>query len=78
MFMLFVKENLSETDVSEDRRHNDEMLVLTPVSEHVESVIKTENLLIIAGHMECEKTSIVQHIALKYRKNAGCKTRGCD
>ena len=47
----------------------DEMFVPTTANEKVESLIKAKNLVIVAGHSGCGKTAIVQHIALKYRKN---------
>ena len=45
------------------------MFVPTKASEKVENLIKSKNLVIVAGHSGCGKTAIVQHIALKYRKN---------
>ena len=45
------------------------MFVPTTASENVENLIRSKNLVIVAGHPGCGKTAIVNHIALKYRKN---------
>lgn len=47
----------------------DETFFPTTACRNVENVIKRKNLVIVAGHSGCGKTAIVQHIALKYRKN---------
>ena len=44
------------------------MFVQTTASEKVENLIKSKNLVIVAGHSGCGKTAIVQHMSLKYRK----------
>ena len=45
------------------------MFVPTTASEKVENLIKSKNLVIVAGHSGCGKTAIVRHVALKYRKS---------
>ena len=45
------------------------MFVPTTASEKVENLIKSKNLVIVAGHSGCGKTAIVRHVALKYKKS---------
>ena len=68
MFFSFL-ENPYESDTFEGWLHEDENFVPTRASEKVENMVKIKNLAIVAGHSGCGKTAIVQHIALKYRKN---------
>ena len=66
---ISILENQCETDTLDGWQHDDKMFVQTTASEKVENLIKSKNLVIVAGHSGCGKTAIVQHIALKYRKS---------
>nr|XP_034332339.1 uncharacterized protein LOC105325316 isoform X2 [Crassostrea gigas]XP_034332340.1 uncharacterized protein LOC105325316 isoform X3 [Crassostrea gigas] len=43
------------------------MFIPTKACEEVESLINTQNLVIVVGHSGSGKSAIIQHIALKYR-----------
>nr|XP_022290661.1 uncharacterized protein LOC111102281 isoform X2 [Crassostrea virginica] len=50
-------------------QNEDELFVPTKACNAVEQMLNYQNLVIVAGHYGSGKKSIVQHIALKYKKN---------
>nr|XP_022293967.1 uncharacterized protein LOC111104356 isoform X1 [Crassostrea virginica] len=63
------EENQCESDTLDGWQHDDKMFVQTTASENVENLIKSKNLVIVAGHSGCGKTVIARHVALKYRES---------
>ncbi|XP_078312028.1 uncharacterized protein LOC144618900 [Crassostrea virginica] len=49
-------------------QEDDNFFVSTKAAQEVDSVVKTNNLIIVLGHSGSGKSAIIQHIALKYRK----------
>ena len=56
-----------EGDIFEEWQREDKLFSPTIASDEVERMIKTRNIVIVAGHSGSGKSAIIQHIGLKYR-----------
>uniref|UniRef100_A0A8W8P0M8 Novel STAND NTPase 3 domain-containing protein n=1 Tax=Magallana gigas TaxID=29159 RepID=A0A8W8P0M8_MAGGI len=54
--------------IFEQWKKEDSCFISTKASKKVEKYIKSENLVIVAGHSGSGKSAIIQHTALKYRE----------
>nr|XP_022290912.1 uncharacterized protein LOC111102455 [Crassostrea virginica] len=63
------KKTFREGDIFKDWLKEDGLFSPTIASDEVERMIKTKNIVTVAGHSGSGKSAIIQHIALKYRKN---------
>nr|XP_022287363.1 uncharacterized protein LOC111100064 [Crassostrea virginica]XP_022287364.1 uncharacterized protein LOC111100064 [Crassostrea virginica]XP_022287365.1 uncharacterized protein LOC111100064 [Crassostrea virginica]XP_022287366.1 uncharacterized protein LOC111100064 [Crassostrea virginica]XP_022287367.1 uncharacterized protein LOC111100064 [Crassostrea virginica]XP_022287368.1 uncharacterized protein LOC111100064 [Crassostrea virginica]XP_022287369.1 uncharacterized protein LOC111100064 [Crasso len=61
-------ENVLDRDILENWQQEDVLFVPTKSSRNVENMIKSQNLVIVAGQSGSGKSAMTQHIALKYRK----------
>uniref|UniRef100_A0A8W8J8K4 C1q domain-containing protein n=1 Tax=Magallana gigas TaxID=29159 RepID=A0A8W8J8K4_MAGGI len=62
------EESRSEKAVFDQWEEDDSYFVSTKACEEVENRIKSKNLVVVAGHSGSGKSAIIQHIALKYKK----------
>ena len=67
MFVCFL-ENVLDRDILENWQQEDALFVPTKSSRNVEYMIESQNLVIVAGHSGSGKSTMTQHIALKYRR----------
>ena len=68
MHILFSTETDYEQSIFRQWEHDDELFVSTKACKTVESLVKNNNVVIVTGHSGSGKSAIIQHIALKYRK----------
>ncbi|XP_052710712.1 uncharacterized protein LOC128185077 [Crassostrea angulata] len=61
-------ESRSEKAVFDQWEEDDSYFVSTKACEEVENRIKSKNLVVVVGHSGSGKSAIIQHIALKYKK----------
>lgn len=66
---IFFSETFREGDNFKDWLKEDGLFSPTIASDEVERMIKTKNIVTVTGHSGSGKSAIIQHIALKYRKN---------
>uniref|UniRef100_A0A8W8IHY2 Novel STAND NTPase 3 domain-containing protein n=2 Tax=Magallana gigas TaxID=29159 RepID=A0A8W8IHY2_MAGGI len=57
-------------------KQDDLYFISTRACKEVEKSIRSRNLVIVAGHSGSGKSAIIQHIALKFRKNGWKRYRG--
>uniref|UniRef100_A0A8W8LMT3 DZIP3-like HEPN domain-containing protein n=1 Tax=Magallana gigas TaxID=29159 RepID=A0A8W8LMT3_MAGGI len=62
------KESQIEKDMFDQWQQEDSCFISTKAFEKVEKIIKSNNLVVVAGHSGSGKSAIIQHIALKYRE----------
>ncbi|XP_052680244.1 uncharacterized protein LOC128161019 [Crassostrea angulata] len=62
------KESQIEKDMFDQWQQEDSCFISTKAFEEVEKIIKSNNLIVVAGHSGSGKSAIIQHIALKYRE----------
>ena len=67
-FLLYFTETEFEKAVFCQWQQDDDFFYSTKATKEVENLIKNNNLVIITGHSGSGKSAIIQHIALKYRK----------
>lgn len=71
MFAIKITFSLSESSLDlaifDFWQEENVMFIPTKACEEVESLINTQNLVIVVGHSGSGKSAIIQHIALKYR-----------
>nr|XP_022286571.1 uncharacterized protein LOC111099549 isoform X2 [Crassostrea virginica] len=54
--------------IFEKWQEEDELFFATNASREVERMLHDKNLVVVAGHPGCGKSTIIQHVALGYRK----------
>uniref|UniRef100_A0A8W8IKX2 Novel STAND NTPase 3 domain-containing protein n=1 Tax=Magallana gigas TaxID=29159 RepID=A0A8W8IKX2_MAGGI len=57
-----------EKSIFDQWEQDESCFISTNACEEVEKIIKSRNLVIVGGHSGSGKSAIIQHIALKYRK----------
>ncbi|XP_052678162.1 ankyrin repeat and KH domain-containing protein mask-like [Crassostrea angulata] len=62
------KESQIEKNIFDQWQQEDSYFIPTKAFKEVEKIIKSKNLVIVAGHSGSGKSAIIQHIALKYRE----------
>nr|XP_034330634.1 uncharacterized protein LOC105344498 isoform X7 [Crassostrea gigas] len=62
------QESQMEKSIFDQWEQDESCFVSTNACEEVEKIIKSRNLVIVGGHSGSGKSAIIQHIALKYRK----------
>nr|XP_034330656.1 uncharacterized protein LOC105344498 isoform X23 [Crassostrea gigas]XP_034330657.1 uncharacterized protein LOC105344498 isoform X23 [Crassostrea gigas] len=63
-----LKESQMEKSIFDQWEQDESCFISTNACEEVEKIIKSRNLVIVGGHSGSGKSAIIQHIALKYRK----------
>lgn len=58
-----------ERDIFDYWRQEDGSFYSTKASREVENLINSKNFVTVAGNSGCGKSAIIQHIALKYKKD---------
>ena len=66
--MLYFTETEFEKSVFDQWQQDDDFFYSTKATKEVENLIKNNNLVMVTGHSGSGKSAIIQHIALKYRK----------
>eukprot|EP00105_Crassostrea_gigas_P020621 XP_011439451.2 PREDICTED: uncharacterized protein LOC105336715 isoform X2 [Crassostrea gigas] len=70
LFILYyfsISEYTTKKAIFEQWELDDSCFISTKACKEVEKIIKSRNLVIVAGHSGSGKSAIIQHIALKYR-----------
>ncbi|XP_065938642.1 uncharacterized protein [Magallana gigas] len=62
------KESQIEKDIFDQWQQEDSCFISTKAFEEIEKIVKSKNMVIVAGHSGSGKSAIIQRIGLKYRK----------